>query len=36
LDYTDTLPERQQAAYFDGLLDASNKLTADQKRRLTY
>jgi hypothetical protein len=33
-EYTDTLPERQQAVYFDGRLDASNKLTADQKQRL--
>jgi hypothetical protein len=34
LDYTDTLRERQEAVYFDGRLDASNKLTADQKQRL--
>jgi hypothetical protein len=34
LDYTDTLRERQEAAYFDGRLDASNKLTAEQKQRL--
>jgi hypothetical protein len=34
LDYTDTLPERREAAYFDGRLDASNRLTADQKQRL--
>jgi hypothetical protein len=34
LDYTETLPDRQQAVHFDSRLDASNKLTADQKQRL--
>jgi hypothetical protein len=34
LDYTETLPERRQAVRFNGRLDASNKLTADQKQHL--
>ena len=34
LSYLDALPERQHAVYFDGKLDASNKLTADQKHHL--
>jgi hypothetical protein len=34
LDYMDTQMERRQAAYFDGKLDAADKLTTDQKYRL--